>query len=161
MLSYCVDLLRTSPAFADKPCFMLERHQLSRHPLGTQPDCLPRISPFAMIRALIFDSADGEQNLRVEEICSYDSHTTFWQIDPTTDGVECVALLQIVLQPIVSLSSSRFASSSKHLKIKLPGACTIKLEHEVYKITLPKLRVKHTSDAAVVVELAGKILTRR
>ena len=63
--------------------------------------------------------------------------------------------MQMILQPVVSLKTNRF-SSSKYIKIKLPGSCSVQLAGEVYSFTLPKLLIKNLSEASADIELAGK-----
>lgn len=102
------------------------------------------------------DSPGSQIELRLQEICSYDGHITFWQPEETAPS-QILALLQMILQPVVSLKSHRL-TSSKHMKIKLPGSCSVQLilADEVYIFTLPKLLMKNLGEASANVELAGK-----
>ncbi|KAL3139726.1 hypothetical protein ABBQ38_004031 [Trebouxia sp. C0009 RCD-2024] len=130
LLSLCVDILRVSNVFTDRPCSTLERHKLQRCNLDP-PGC--------------------QQELSVQEIASYDSHIKFWQ--PERPG-KTLAMVQMVLQPTVSLRSQRF-SSSKYVKIKLPGSCQVQLAEEVYTVTLPKVLIRNLSEPSADTELAG------
>ena len=98
----------------------------------------------------------SRKQLSVQEICGYENHITFWQPEQTAPG-EVLAVVQMVLQPAVSLKSHRF-SSSKHLKIKLPGSCNVHLADEVYSFTLPNVLIRNLSEPAADIELAGEIL---
>ena len=101
------------------------------------------------------DFPGSQIELRLQEICSYDGHITFWQPGQTAPS-QILALMQMILQPVVTLRSHRF-SSSKHMKIKLPGSCSVQLADEVYNFTLPKLLIKNLSEASPNIELAGEL----
>lgn len=100
------------------------------------------------------DPPGCQQQLGVQEIASYDGHIKFWQ--PERPG-KTLAMVQMVLQPTVSLRSQRF-SSSKHMKIKLPGSCQVQLEEEEYTVTFPKVLIRNLSAPSADTELAGEFL---
>ena len=99
--------------------------------------------------------AGCQQQLSVQEIASYDSHIKFWRPEPPG---KTLAVVQMVLQPTVSLRSQRF-SSSKHMKIKLPGSCQVHLADEAYSVTLPKVLIRNLSEPSADTELAGELLS--
>lgn len=63
--------------------------------------------------------------------------------------------MQMILQPTVSLKSSRF-SSNNNIKVKLLGTCSVQLAEDTYNITLPKLLLKSPTGLSTQVELAGE-----
>lgn len=99
------------------------------------------------------DSPGPQVELRLQEICSYDPHITFWQPEQIAPS-NILAQMQMNLQPVVSLRSHRL-SSSKRVKIRLPGPCSVQLAEEVYSFTLPKLLVKNLNEPSADIELAG------
>ena len=107
-----------------------------------------------MLEWLLHADPPGSQlELRLQEIASYDAHIKFWQPEQTLP-TQILALVQMILQPVVSLRSHRF-SNSKHLKIKLPGSCSVQFTDEVYRFRLPKLLIKNLSEASANIKLAG------
>ena len=97
--------------------------------------------------------AELQQQLSVQEICSYDSNIAFWE-SSQAPAVTRTGVMQMILQPTVSLKSNRF-SSSKHSKVRLLGACSVQLASNAYTITLPKLLLRGLTGPSTQVELAG------
>ena len=64
--------------------------------------------------------------------------------------------MQMVLQPTVSLQSSRF-SSSKYAKIRLPGKCSIELGGDSYSIAMPELFIKGMMGSFFETDLGGEL----
>ena len=93
--------------------------------------------------------------LHVHEACSYEDNISFWQAQ-AAPASKNVAIVQMVLQPAVSLKSNRF-SSGAYVKIKLPGTCNIELGHDSYKVTLPKLLIRNPTGSSAETELGGKL----
>lgn len=160
LLSLCADTLRVSTASADKPSCTLERHQLQQCKLGensykTSTGSLHYRMLESTVLFLHADSPGSQVELKLQELASYDAHIKFWQPEETAP-TRTLALMQMILQPVVSLRSHRF-SSSKRMKIKLPGLCSVQLADEVYSFTLPKLLIKNLSEASADIELAGKL----
>ena len=92
--------------------------------------------------------------LHVHEVCSYEDNISFWQPQAAAANRN-VAIVQMVLQPAVSLKSNRF-SSSCYVKIKLPGTCNIELGHDSYRVFLPKLLIRNPTGSSAEMELGGK-----
>lgn len=68
--------------------------------------------------------------------------------------IRTLATMQTMLKPAVSVKSNRF-SGSKHIKIKLPGTCTIELAEDGYTISLPDLLIKTPTSPSSEMEFAG------
>lgn len=103
----------------------------------------------------------GEQpsatQLHVHEFCSYNSNTGFWQPAAAAAATGCLAAMQMMLQPTVSLQSNRF-SSSKYAKIRLPGKCSLELGVDSYSISMPELLIKGTVGSSFETDLGGEFI---
>jgi len=93
--------------------------------------------------------------LHVCEVCSYEDNISFWQPQAAAASKN-LAIMQMVLQPAVSLKSNRFSSGS-YVKIKLPGTCNIELGHDSYRVALPKLLIRSPTGSSAEMELGGKL----
>jgi len=91
----------------------------------------------------------------VHEVCSYEDNTSFWHPQAAAAS-QNVAIVQMVLQPAVSLKSNRFSSGS-YVKFKLPGTCNIGLGHDSYRVILPKLLMRSPTGSSAEMELGGKL----
>ena len=99
----------------------------------------------------------------VHEICSTDEQIYFQVCFSKTQpglpsGCKPLAALQMVLQPDAQCKSSRFGSS-KAVKIKLCGHCTMHLEtaQETYTIELPSIFIKDLQTPLKTCGLSGKL----